>query len=65
MTKFLDLKEKVDSLRCPTCHGLGEYDDAGIGDITFNTYRCSPCRGTGFKDGQAHQITPVPGDSVR
>jgi dCMP deaminase len=28
---------------CPKCHGLGKYDDAEPGDISFNTWNCD-CR---------------------
>lgn len=60
MANWEDLLDDVLALKCPTCDGLGEYDDAEPGDISFNTVKCSPCKGTGFKDGQTRQLDPVP-----
>lgn len=34
---------------CETCDGTGEEDDAGCGDISFRTWKCRSCLGTGFK----------------
>jgi DnaJ-class molecular chaperone len=68
VSAFQNLIDEVSSLKCPTCSGLGEYDDAGFGDIFFNTYRCTACKGTGFRDGQSRQLAPVSvgsEDSVR
>ncbi len=60
MSEFQNLIDEVSSLKCPTCGGLGEYDDADFGDIAFNIYRCTACKGTGFKDGQSRQLAPIP-----
>jgi len=46
-TAFDTLTEKV----CSECAGLGEQNDADIGDIMYNRWPCKPCKGTGFKDG--------------
>jgi len=35
---------------CPKCDGYGEWDDAELGDIGFNTFRCDYCDGTGKID---------------
>lgn len=59
MSTYQNLVDEVLSLRCLTCGGLGEYDDAGFGDISFNTYKCTACKGTGFKDGQSRQISEI------
>lgn len=60
MSAFEDLTESVESLKCLTCGGRGEYDDAEPGDIFFNVIRCNPCQGTGFRDGQARQLAAIP-----
>lgn len=65
MSAFEDLLGQVQSLKCPTCHGHGEYDDAEIGDISFRVFKCTACRGTGFRDGEAYQATPLSGNTVR
>lgn len=65
MSSFLDLKEQVDAMRCSACFGLGQCDDAEDGDISFHTWQCASCKGTGFTDGQAYQATPIPSDSLR
>lgn len=48
MSKFHELKQKLEELACPECFGAGEWDDAEPGDIYFNTYKCSHCEGTGI-----------------
>lgn len=42
-----ELKDKV----CEPCSGSGELNDADPGDISFNTWRCTICKGTGFAPG--------------
>lgn len=32
---------------CPECGGTGTLDDAELGDIGFNTWKCETCKGTG------------------
>lgn len=65
MSKYQEFLAEVESRKCPECSGLGEYDDSEPGDIAYNTYRCKPCKGTGFKDGQTYKATFVPGGDVR
>lgn len=65
MSAFENLLGQVQSLKCLTCSGNGEYDDAEPGDISFRTFKCTACRGTGFKDGEAYQATPISSDSLR
>jgi hypothetical protein len=65
MSLFNQLVDEVRTKMCQTCYGDGEYDDAEPGDTFFNTIRCTACRGSGFKDGQAYQATPVPSGSIR
>lgn len=65
MSAFEKFLSEAQSKKCPTCHGHGEYDDADLGDISFRMFKCTACRGTGFKDGQAYQASPVSGNPVR
>lgn len=60
MSAFENLLGDVQSKKCQTCHGHGEYDDADLGDISYRTFKCTACKGTGFKDGQAYRITSDP-----
>ena len=64
MSEYQNLVDEVESLKCQTCGGVGEYDDAGPGDIWFRMIHCTICKGTGFKDGKAYQTTPVQGGPV-
>ena len=48
MTKFQELLKKLESRRCKECHGSGECDDSDLGDISFNTWICPKCNGTGL-----------------
>lgn len=59
MSAYQNLVSEVESLKCPTCSGLGEYDDAEPGDISFRVFHCTICKGTGFRDGQARQLTTI------
>lgn len=39
-----ELKER----KCQECHGSGKQNDADLGDISFNEWICTTCKGTGF-----------------
>jgi hypothetical protein len=65
VSEYQNLVGLVESLKCPTCSGQGDYDDAEPGDIFFNTFRCTVCKGTGFRNGETYQATPISGNSVR
>lgn len=43
------LKKWIEQNRCETCFGSGELDDVSPGDISFNTWTCPKCNGTGWK----------------
>lgn len=47
--KFSDVLSALLEQRCETCQGSGECDDADLGDIYYNTWQCSVCKGSGFK----------------
>ena len=34
-------------IACKSCAGTGQEDDAGCGDISFNTWTCRTCGGSG------------------
>lgn len=63
MSAFHNLLDEIRSKKCPTCDGLGAYDDADFGDTSFCSFKCTACKGTGFKDGQAYQAVTVQTDS--
>ena len=44
------------SLHCSECFGSGVVDNADLGDITFSTFTCSKCNGTGFKNGITYKL---------
>ncbi|WCX68768.1 anti-termination protein Q-like protein [Salmonella phage GSW6] len=48
MSKFQELKQELEELACPECMGYGECDDAEPGDISYNTWDCPSCKGTGI-----------------
>ena len=54
---FSTISERLDALKCPVCQGLGECDDADMGDIMFNTWTCRTCHGSGMK--QRGDVAPV------
>lgn len=39
----------LNSIKCQHCSGSGECNDAEPGDISFRTWKCEPCKGTGVK----------------
>jgi len=47
---FKQLVDTLDNMKCSTCHGHGECDDADFGDISFRTWRCTACNGSGLKN---------------
>jgi DnaJ-class molecular chaperone len=49
VNSYQQAKLELENTRCPTCDGLGDCDDAGPGDIYFETWICPDCRGTGLK----------------
>ncbi len=49
MSVYQACKEVLEEMECPKCGGLGYYDDAEPGDISFNTFKCDECNQTGFK----------------
>jgi DnaJ-class molecular chaperone len=57
VSAFENLLGDVQALKCLTCHGHGEYDDADFGDISCRVFKCTACKGTGFRDGKTHRIT--------
>ena len=59
MSRYDDVREQIESSMCLACGGLGEYDDADIGDISYNTYYCNLCNGTGFQDGVVLELKEV------
>lgn len=40
--------ESLKSKACKPCGGLGEVDDAHCGDISYNSWECGDCGGSGY-----------------
>ncbi|RLA51072.1 MAG: hypothetical protein DRR42_11365 [Gammaproteobacteria bacterium] len=51
LTAWEKLRNYTDDSKCRKCNGHGQYDDAEPGDISYITYKCLECKGTGFKNG--------------
>lgn len=47
-SEFNKAIEDLDSRKCKKCHGSGSCDDADLGDISFYTWTCPDCKGSGF-----------------
>lgn len=48
MSEYFKQLEVLKARRCDKCHGTGECDDAEPGDMSFNTWPCPDCGGTGM-----------------
>jgi len=57
MTLWEQLFNLVQQYACGKCHGSGQCDDADLGDITFNQWKCEDCKGTGFANGTVYELT--------
>jgi len=40
--------QNLDAKKCKMCDGTGKINDAEPGDIFYNIYVCSTCKGTGI-----------------
>jgi DnaJ-class molecular chaperone len=49
MSQYEDELAALEATKCPECHGSGTLDDADFGDISFHTWTCDKCKGTGKK----------------
>lgn len=47
---YKEAKAALDAAKCQTCMGLGTCDDASPHDISFNTWKCRDCGGTGLRN---------------
>jgi hypothetical protein len=65
MSNYLEVLEEIENLRCPACCGLGECDNGEIDEISYHSWKCGHCKGTGWRDGQTYKPTFVPGNSIR
>lgn len=48
MSKFQELKQKLEECACPDCLGIGESSDVEAGDTFCNIWVCPTCKGTGI-----------------
>ena len=44
---YQNLKRHVEAMKCPVCHGTGQCDDAEPGDMSYKSWTCTACNGTG------------------
>lgn len=55
--------------KCVDCHGQGYCDDSAPGDISFRTWICDSCKGTGYKhfdgDKLSVEVANRIGEAVR
>jgi DnaJ-class molecular chaperone len=49
MNQYETLKKELEEKKCSKCGGLGNCDDAALGDIYFNRWTCEACKGTGIE----------------
>lgn len=48
MNRYQKLEEELRRRKCKKCHGVGHCDDAEPGDISYRTWICPDCNGTGI-----------------
>lgn len=48
MSQFHDDMEALEKKCCKECNGNGEVDDSYAGDISYSTWECGDCDGTGY-----------------
>ena len=48
MNQYETNLKAVKASKCNVCGGLGECDDMGPGDISYNTWTCIECGGSGL-----------------
>lgn len=57
MSPYEIVEEELQKRICKSCQGSGEKDDAEPGDISFRTWTCKWCGGTGFKNGKIYRLS--------
>lgn len=48
MNEYQKQKQKLKQCRCKTCGGTGQQDDCHPGDIGYNKWTCTVCKGAGL-----------------
>jgi len=48
-SEFQRKQKELEERRCTGCYGRGEQNDCFPGDISYNTWTCRVCKGTGLK----------------
>lgn len=48
-TTYKEIRALLEAAKCKACCGLGECDDASPHDISFNTWPCRKCKGSGLE----------------
>lgn len=51
---YQKMMKSILSAKCSTCHGSGSCNDAEPGDMSFNEWTCTDCKGTGIKIQEKH-----------
>lgn len=57
MSNYEEVEKRLKKARCKSCNGGGTRNDADFGDISFNTWECGDCSGTGFSGGCTLTLT--------
>ena len=60
MSAYHKILKQVEECRCENCGGLGTCDDAEPGDIYYNTWECTECKGSGLNAEVSLDIVMVP-----
>ncbi len=47
-SEYTRVSDALKECRCVNCGGLGECNDAELGDIGFRRWKCPACDGSGF-----------------
>lgn len=53
---FTQMKDKLDSTKCPDCQGSGKMDDNDGFGISCNEWTCSFCAGSGINKERMHEL---------
>ncbi len=56
---YYTLVRTVEDASCKDCRGRGKCDDSDPGDISYNEWECTTCRGTGINPNYTEQLRTI------